>query len=111
MNSLLVGNQRQLKLLVTADSKIQHLDVRSAARLEVLIASRSLLKKLLLGKKSSVKILKINNTKILTVDLPRLPDLEQCDMYQSNAVHVDARNNIKLQSIFISAKQSIIFGP
>ena len=74
----------------------------------MLIASRSLLKKLLLGKKSSVKILKINNTRMLTVDLARLPYLEQCDMCETNAVHVDARNSIKLQMISVSITQLVI---
>ena len=77
----------------------------------MLIASGSLLKKLLLRKRSSIKTLKINNTKMLSVDLPRLPDLEQCDISESSAVHVDARSNIRLQMISVSARQSLICNP
>ena len=77
----------------------------------MLIASGSLLKKLLLGKRSSVKTLKINNTKMLTVDLLRLPDLEQYDISVSDIVHVDAMGSARLHRVSVSAKQSFICNP
>ena len=93
MNSLLVGNQQQLKLLITANSRIQDLDIRSSMNIEVLVASGSALKKLLVGKRSSIKTLLINNTRVLIVNMSHVSALEYYNISGSAIICADIRGN------------------
>ena len=94
-----------IRLLVIADTKIQHLGIRSATNLDVLIAGRSLLKKLIFGAISLLKTLRVDGTRILTLKPSIFTHLEDVDVTNTRIVCVDFRSNTKLQTINFSANQ------